>query len=208
MSPKPLYINKYLKLLLIFAITGAIVVACAAMETKSKESNSGPHTVAEWDQKYPQVFANAGYSGLIESSAQLKSLHNSPESQQELIGTITNPFGIRDDILMLTLSIPESTPQLRVAIIKYSQIINKMYYENINIEARLKLANQLSLSLTCARIAEGGYYWITQVNDMMRDTAERSLHLNKMDSTVFSWHVIGSGLSINEEIARCKNGSY
>ena len=61
------------KILILSTITLAIVVACATIESESKQSNSAPQTVAQWQQKYPQVFANAGYRGLIESSAQIKN---------------------------------------------------------------------------------------------------------------------------------------
>ena len=214
MSPKPLYINKYLKLLLIFAITGAIVVACAAMETKGKESNSGPNTVPEWDQKYPKVFTNSGYQGLIESNTQLEALQNLPESQQELIGTITNPFGIRDDILDYILTnIPESNIKWRAAGIALAQTYNVMYeFSTLPNEQRIIAANKNTLLSKCLLIFSNDfdtYYKFSKgMERLLNNSDKRKENINQIDQKVFGWHVIGSGMNSEDENKYCNNGYF
>lgn len=200
------------KILILSTITLAIVVACAAMETKSKESNSGPHTVTEWDQKYPKVFTNSGYQSLIEPNTQLKSLQRLPESQQELIGTITNPFGIRDDVLDYILTnIPESNILVRKAAIKLYEIKTNIYF-NSNPESAQKLAGLESLMYLCLfkelDAAKIDIKITDQIYHQFADTDKRKLYIDKIDTEYFAWKMIGSGLDSNAENKFCDAGQY
>lgn len=201
--------NKYLKLLLIFAITGAIVVVCSTIESKSKQSNSEPQTVAQWQQKYPAVFANAGYQSLIESNTQLEALQHLPESQQELIGVITNPFGIRDDILdYILINIPESDSHGLKALLFYTKYTQEVYYSNLSQESLIMRSNDSTLMAACLDEYYGvdkGIELTKGVNTLMRDTKSRNQHLDQIDQKVFGWSVLG-GLTSKKINEACFHG--
>lgn len=87
-----------MKKLTIIGVIAAGVVAIGCATLGDANGDDTKVNQAKWQKKTPQLFNNAGYVGLTQTSPKVIDL---PESIEELRGPITNPFGIRDDILGL-----------------------------------------------------------------------------------------------------------
>lgn len=95
-----------------FLIAGIVVliVACASIANQNNAINDSNNK--NWQAKAPLLFSSIGQARLIESASYL------PESVQRS-WKITNPFGIRDDVLdYLLQAIPESNNKARMFAIR------------------------------------------------------------------------------------------
>lgn len=136
---------------------------------------------------------------------------NTVASNGKLEGSVTNKFGIRDDILQfIEREIPEKNSSALIAAIKLAHYDNKIYYHTTNQEEAIKLSKKEALALSCLEnalpnewqtLAEG-------VRKLMRNNPARDKHIWNTDEKYFSWKVLGTGLTDNEEKERCDSGNF
>ena len=123
-------LSKRLKVisLIMVAIVGGVMIACANFgSNKPSGIQVTKQSTAKWKAQSPSLFANAGYSKLIESNTWLNKKHS--EAQDELSGKVSNPFGIRDDMLEYILTnIPESNVGAIISAIKMVQLDQQEYF--------------------------------------------------------------------------------
>ena len=77
-----------------------VIVSVFACATCEKDNVQGDNKVdiSYWQQKSPKLINMAGYSKLGESNSGNDNV-SSNESKDMYIGKVTNPYGIRDDVL-------------------------------------------------------------------------------------------------------------
>ncbi|MCE2706832.1 MAG: hypothetical protein LW807_07130 [Proteobacteria bacterium] len=156
--------------------------------------NSGSNEKAvDWQKKYPQLSNNAGYGKLAES---VPAYQAKTASQQELIGKVTNEFGIRDDVLKLILNtIPESNVRATIAAIKmaqyYQQQIGVTDDKEMNVISNKALAANYCLNLPMLE----QHVFINKYADMLRDTPARKAEQNRIEN-LLSNHVISADYGI------------
>jgi hypothetical protein len=180
----------------------ALAIACASFSTNSSSADKLNTNASKWLSKYPQL-------GKVQVAqlSQDKPL-NLSESTSTLEGTITNSFGIRDDILeYIVKNIPENKESALRAAIKLAQNQNFIYYK-LESEEALKLEDNNALLDGCLIIFLGNVNISMGIDSLMRNTPERDAHMWKIDREYFGWKVIGSGLSIADEKAACLKGNF
>ena len=210
-------VSKKVKIITLVSIVTVTIVslACASMNNKTNELSSNQVTkqsILKWQLKAPQLFNNVGFNSLIESGV---INNNLSESMMQLQGIITNPFGIRDDILEYILAnTPRDKPLILKAIIKSAQDNQKIYYGGVSESEALSLTDNDALLTTCIAIYTGSnilrenYKLGDGVDKLMRNTDARNAHMWYIDRKYFSWKVIGSGLSVADEKIACKKGEF
>lgn len=115
---------KKILIFLVIVISILIAITYINWNTREKSSDLNYNFKDKWEAKAPNLFKSIGYNKLVES----RNLDKISESQKQLIGEVTNPFGIRDDILDYILTyIPESDTRSRIAAIKMA------YYDQMEI---------------------------------------------------------------------------
>lgn len=136
----------------------------------------------------------------------------------ELIGPITNPFGIRDDILeYIVKTIPANNEIAMRAAIKLMQYMQQIYYGNLSESDALLNHSREVLAGTCLsrymkqnpnfKNNDGGDF-VYGLQMSMHNTKARVNHMWDIDRKYFSWKVLGTGLSTNEEIIACEKGEF
>lgn len=188
-------VSKKMKILTLVSVVavGIVSLACASMNNQKTETNIVD--TQKWQAKAPQLFSNIGYKKLIESRIVESSTTN--RSQQALVGTITNPFGIRDDVLeYILLNIPESNTRATIAAIKMA------YYDQAEIgvtdDKQINVfANKAMASVYCSNISsQEGYKFDQGYNKLLRNTKERFAEQERIES-LLSGHVISADFGIN-----------
>jgi hypothetical protein len=158
---------------------------------------------------------NVGYAKLEES---VLYVANQSESMAALIAPITNPFGIRDDILdYIIKTIPASNESAMRAAIKMMQYEQQVYYGNPSESEALILDSKDDLAGSCL----ASYLHQTSGQDKLKDvldvrdmrmqlfnTKAREKRMWDVANKYFAWHVLGSGLSTSEEIIACEKGEF
>ena len=142
-------VSKKVKIItLLSIITAAFVsLACASINNNTNELSSNQVTkqsISKWKAKAPELFSNVRFSGLMESSG---INNNLSESMAQLQGVITNPFGIRDDILEYILKYTSTNDNSKLFAIQMAVYDKQMMFTNesdIN-----KLANKSYASFIC-----------------------------------------------------------
>lgn len=201
--------NKFIKFLLL----GVIVCIAICLGFSVKKSNSIPKSEAAWEEKYPAVFKTAGNMSIKLSTSNIVPNQNMaiPESMAKLEGTITNKFGIRDDILEYIINtVPKDNPKLLEAVIRDANYTNMSYYAATDDE-RLLISKKWALAGICVTLFSKGNEYIEisrHIDGMMRDTTERDKYMWDSDRRLFSWKVIGSGLSVIDERIACEKGDF
>lgn len=135
-------------------IIGIIIIASSLLAYTTFGSTSGilqkndnnPIDITKWQKKAPNLFNNVGHNSVTESCLIIRS--DLSGSMVELQAGITNPFGIRDDILDFILdNIPKDNNQARLFAIKMA------YYDRLALfasESQVnKLVNKGYASLIC-----------------------------------------------------------
>lgn len=164
-----------------------------------------------WLQRYPQLKNIPANS----QTATIDKLRTS-ESISALIGPIDNPYGVRNDILDAILTIvPKDNPQMLQAAIK------EAYYDNLSIYSKLDKDKLLyvvksSLAMHCLMsfdfIGDKNLTNAHKINKLtdnkMRDTHARAERLHQVETTVFAWQMIGTGLDGQTENELCHSGEY
>lgn len=156
-------------------------------------SSSGDSARVDWQKKYPQLANNVGYTKLVES---VPAYQAKTASEQELIGKVTNQFGIRDDVLKLILtSIPESNVQATIAAIKMVQYdqqqIGVTDDKEMNLLSNKALAANYCINLPMLEQHE----FINKYADMIRDTPARQAEQQRIEGLLAN-HVISADFGI------------
>lgn len=202
-------------------VVGVVTIGCATLYESENNSNPPKNTanIDKWKKQAPQLFNNAGYAKLEESIPQPV---NQSESMAQLMGTITNPFGIRDDILEFIIkTIPANNESANRAAIKMMQYSQQIYYGNLSQPEALLISNKYVLADDCLRtyLKQDVNYqsnndpikivkYTSSLREMMSDNKNRTNHVNDTDRKYFSWQVIGTGLSTYEEAIACQKGEF
>lgn len=164
-----------------------------------------------WLQRYPQLKSIPANS----QTAMIDKLRTS-ESISALIGSIDNPYGVRNDILDAIMKIvPESNTKMLQAAIK------EAYYDNLSIysksdEDKLFYVTKSSLAMHCLMSADftndhnlvKSHKINKSIDNKMRDTNARAERLHQIETTVFAWQMIGTGLDDQTEDELCQSGEY
>ncbi|MDD3267422.1 MAG: hypothetical protein PHC75_09635 [Burkholderiales bacterium] len=146
-----------------------------------------------WTKKRPQFTNNVGFARLAESST---TYQNKTITQQELIGTVTNQFGIRDEVLELILtSIPESDVRSTIAAIKMVQY-DQMEVGITDDMAINKFANKAAAASSCINIPMMDRYNFGQAYDkIIRDNSARKAEWDRIEH-LLNGHVISNDYGI------------
>ena len=162
-----------------------------------------------WLQRYPQLKNIPANS----QTATIDKLRIS-ESISALIGPIDNPYGVRNDILDAILAIvPKDNPQMLHA------AIQEAYYDNLSIYSKsdkdkLFYVRKSSLAMHClykydvsdnSKFADKA---IDNMGDQMRNTDARDERVHHLETTVFAWQTLGTGLDDQTENELCQSGEY
>jgi hypothetical protein len=195
------------------AVTGIVAIGCATMGDNDTDSQA--NNQKKWQKQAPQLFNNVGYSKLAESAPKVADL---PESLEELRGTITNPFGIRDDILeYIVKNIPSNNESAVRAAIKVAQYDQMIYFGNLTESEAINIHAKNVLAFTCLSnyldvsprkndvnsVRKAG-----KVEDVMFNTKSRVDHEWYVDRKYFSWKVLGTGLTVADEKIACERGEF
>lgn len=191
---------------------GVVAIGCAILA-----SNDAATTVnqSKWQKKAPQLFNNVAYTGLTNSAPKLANL---PESIEDLRGPITNPFGIRDDILeYIVKNIPSNNESAVRAAIKMMQYQQAIYFDNPSESEALVLNSKRNLSFKCA------YKYLHQASNkdiladiddaakvlkLMRNNQACDNYMSEISRKYFSWKVLGTGLTVADEEIACQRGEF
>lgn len=201
---------KNLKFLIVIGLL-VIVISVAYLKLNNayniqKDISDNKIHLTNWKDKAPQLFTNSGYSKLMTS---MPTNNRLAESVAKLEGKITNPFGVRDDILEFILkNVPNDDPRIMKASIEKAQLNQSIYYDDISAKDALKLANKDSLLTTCLRIYTTNYSIENGIDKLMRNTKARNAHMWEVDRKYFSWKIVGSGLSVADENKACEKGDF
>ena len=162
-----------------------------------------------WLQRYPQLKSIPANS----QTAMIDKLRTS-ESISALIGSIDNPYGVRNDILDAIMKIvPESNTKMLQAAIKMEFYSNMSSFAPTS-EEKLSYQRKSALAAHCAARTDRlnnlkNYNQIMDTTDKLdRNTAARANYINNLDQTVFAWQLIGTGLAADEENQHCDTGEY
>lgn len=197
--------RNYMKKLTIIGVIAAGVVAIGCATLGDANGDDTKVNQAKWQKKTPQLFNNAGYVGLTQTSPKVIDL---PESIEELRGPITNPFGIRDDILEYILkNIPSNNESAVRAAIKSMQYLQQIYFDNPTESEAMSLQAKYDLSDLCMMnyLNKDKPLGIWRI---MRNTKARDEYMWQVDRKYFSWKVMGTGLTTADEEIACQKGEF
>ncbi|MCE2706893.1 MAG: hypothetical protein LW807_07440 [Proteobacteria bacterium] len=157
-------------------------------------NSGGNEPTVDWQKKYPQLSNNAGYGKL---AASVPAYQAKTASQQELIGKVTNEFGIRDDVLKLILNtIPESNVRATIAAVKLAQYNQAEVGLTDDMEINA-LENKAAAAISCLKFGsmQDEAKFIDHYADMIRDTPARKAEQNRIEH-LLSNHVISDDYGI------------
>ena len=162
-------------------------------------NSGGNEPTVDWQKKYPQLSNNAGYGKL---AASVPAYQAKTASQLELIGKVSNEFGIRDDVLKLILNtIPESNVRATIAAIKMVQYDQQQIGVTDDKEMNL-IANKALAASYCLDIPMMDRYNFGQAYDkIIRDTPARKAEQNRIEH-LLSNHVISADYGIQSYDAK------
>lgn len=190
-------VSKKLRIISIIGIVvvGSVVIACANLGDDTKNGvHVTPQSTAKWKTKAPEIFNNAGYSKLVETT---KTDANISKSQAALIGTVTNPFGIRDDILdYILVSIPESNIRARIAEIKLAQLEQSEL--GVNDDKMLNMIeNKTMAAVYCAHLPiQDSAKFVKGYDKLLRNTTARQVEQDRIEH-LLNGHVISADFGID-----------
>ena len=177
--------KRYLIALVLIVVCGVAFVSC---------SSTGQGSGVNWQKKYPQLTNNIGYSRLIES---VPAYQAKTASEQDLIGKVTNQFGIRDDVLKLILtSIPESDTGSTIAAIKMAQY-NQAEIGLTNDMEINSIENKASAAVSCMsdQMIFQNSKFFDSYNQLLRDTPARQAEQDRIEHLLNN-HVISNDYGI------------
>lgn len=206
--------SKKVKIIIVIIIVaiGSIAIAYSGFG-KNKAQIIGvdvtSQSTAKWKIKAPQLFSNVGYSKLIiESTTNNK---NMSIKMRELQGTITNPLGIRDDILDYIINnVPQDNSLVIKAVIRIAQTDQKIYYGNITKQEALLINKKEMLAQTCLMryLPNKWDKIVTDLDKLLRNSKKRDKYMWDLDTKYFGWEVLGTGYTVGEENELCEKGEF
>ena len=116
-------------------------------------------------------------------------------ADQKLLGTITNKYAIRDDILAyIYQAIPADNQRARDAAIRYAQYTREEHFNQNPDQAReyVEWSSNASWCLDNFIGDEKSLEVARKVDKLYRDTNERKSYIRKREETVFAWHVFST----------------
>ena len=202
-------VTKKMKIISAISLIGvlAIVLACATTSNGTKEQDTQINTPQKWQQAYPHVFNNVGFSMLVESNVMIK---NSPQNQQFPIGQVTNPYGIRDDVLeFIFKTIPSNNESATYAAIRLEQ--NQLQiYKTENESDAVYYANEGFLPIVCLSQALGSIgssKYLDELDKIQRRTSDGK-NMDKVIRQKLGWKVLGPQKPFKELESICEKGGY
>lgn len=196
-----LRLNKKMKIIIGFAlsITALIMIACAVNNDNPKLQSQ--KSVAKWNYNYPQLVKIAGSAPINKKAAQNISV----ESEDVLLGKITNEFGIRDDVLTQILkTISANNESATIHAIRMEQYDQKVFTA-ANTKDAVNYAEKMGASMECLMKSFGmlnTHHLIMSISDMQQDTPARFERKQYVQQKLLGWQVIHD---INGD---CNAGNY
>jgi hypothetical protein len=181
-------------------ITAIVTIACATVSNPNDE----PSSIEQWQQKYPQVFNNVGYSKLIES-AEIKS-KKIAELEQKIV-SVTNKFGIYDPVLQYLIT-HISNESMLYASIRFQQY-NELMYMSDSVESAVYYAREGNLPLHCMdiiSIAETSKT-IKNISQIMDADAFYRARITQTENRL-NLKLIGPNMPYSRMDTFCKTGNY
>ena len=147
-----------------------------------------------------------------EKQSEVVKIEKQTVSLKELEGTITNRYGIRDDIVRyIERNMPKGNPIIDTATFKFAAITNEIYYHTSEKDAMEKAQTQF-IALQCLRKQMSMVEWdkfTDGINNMMNDTPERKKHTKDIDNKYFGWKIFTVKISDDEKLKIvCESGNY
>lgn len=176
----------------ILIIISSCLIGCV-IYTLPKLLAETPPIKTQWTKKYPQLANNIGFAKLVESNP---TVIKHSDKIKDLIGPVSNEFGIRDEVLTLILqTIPESDVRSTIAAIKMIQFYQAQVGVTNDKEMN-KLANKASAASSCINIPMMDRYNFGQSYDkIIRDTSDRQDEQDRIEH-LLSGHVISADYGI------------
>ena len=187
---------------------GIICLACASMKSSAKENIShNAIDIAKWHVQAPTLFNNNGYKALLESNSNDGGINNHTHSTT-YIGEVTNPFGIRDDVLYFIINYFPKNESAIYAAIRMEQD-NTMIYKSIKESDIIQYAN--SPAVWCLGNIVGAVNLSKYVENV--DNLKLSTNEGKMVDNVIrkklGWKIFGFGHKTNQQLDTiCEKGNY
>ena len=184
------------------AVAALVVIACANVSNSPNE----PSLNQQWQHKSPQVFSNGGYSKLIASQGKSYQYQKESKSTEQLVGKITNPFGIRDDILTYTLDYFKGNESATIVAIKLAQSMTNLYLASNQKDAR-SYYDQMFVAGWClwhVSTAQSKIEYTRTVEKYTNDTPARKEQSDKVDR-LLSGGIYGYGNRTDNDLKNtCK----
>jgi hypothetical protein len=183
-----------------------IIGSCATTPTASTTTSI---STTDW----VQVFKNAGYvpPPTAKNESAIELIRELPESMQELAGTVTNPLGIRDDILEYTLTTFKDNPKALDAAISYAHdnywtfLAENKQNAREHIQAMVFSSWCISFYSNFAKRLE----YTREVSKLLRNTKLRKKNIKQVESNYLSPGIYGFGNLSDKELAqKCEQGNY
>ncbi len=196
-----LRLNKKMKIIIgvVLSITAIIMIACAVNNDNPKSQSQ--KMVTKWNYNYPQLVKMAGSAPINKKPAQNISV----ESEDVLLGKITNEFGIRDDVLTKILkTIPADNESATIHAIRMEQYDQKVFTAT-NTKDAVNYAEKMGASMECLMKSFGmlnTHHLIMSISDMQQDTPARFEQKQYVQQKLLGWQVIHD---INGD---CNAGNY
>ncbi len=188
--------------LIIIIIIIIIEVTCNILKsTPPSTSVSEKH----WISIYPQLGRINASMPILGSS---KVGFVAESSKDELLGKITNQYGIRDDILNYILkTIPAENESALFHAIKMAQYTQQMYISNDR-ETAIKEAESMGASIDCLMDSYGMVNTdnLVVALDKIRDDTPLRLHQERVGEQLMGWQVIKANMTPIDKL--CNSGDY
>lgn len=200
----------------IFLVVTTIIIVFVGYKYFTKTDNNNiPHSEQAWENKYPQVFTNVGYSklvtaGKIELKEEIKT-DKELTLKEQVIGAITNKFGIGDDMLAYIMkTIPATNESAVYAAIRFAQLRQKVFLSE-NQEDAIMNMKKAGIGVDCLDTIYGTrltHRFIKEADQLMTNTSLRLAQEYKVRNFL-AWQLIGNpDLSMQDENKMCINGDY
>lgn len=188
------------------AIVSIILIACATFGASDNKNNTKNINSTIWKNKVPELFNNVGYSKLFESNNVNNKLLSGTNQD---IGKVTNPFGIRDDVLEFIINYFPNNESAVYAAIRMEQTDVSIYYAETDKEA-VQISNNGEVSIWCLANNVG----FTKAEEYIGNKDKMSLATlegKKIGAEVrkkLGWKILGNHLSKEQMNAICDRRNY
>ncbi len=202
--------KNFYSLAILLVSIAAIASSCATPQNSS--TNTSLNTAAQND-KWVQIFKNAGYTSKpsLNNESAIELIRNLPESMQVIAGTVTNPLGIRDDILEYTLATFKDNPKALSAAIAVAQYDYWGSFSG-NRELARKFYQASIIPAWCISYFSDfktGLAYSRTTSTLLRNTTARKQHQLFIEANYLSPGIYGFGNLSDKELAqKCEQGNY